>query len=159
MELSQTALAMLLLGGIPAGVVLNLAYALTDIGAMEDGLGKELLHNIKDFIFILIAGLVAVLMVYYVNDGEFRYLVIVGMVCGFAMSHFMFAKLIIKIRNAIARIAVVPLTWVWRLTLGRLCAKVRNTALKKSTSTKAEQLLMLASNGFENERRQKHGSG
>ncbi len=159
MELSQTALAMLLLGGIPAGVVLNFAYALTDIGAMAEGFVKKLIRNVKDFIFLLIAGLVSVLTVYYVNDGEFRYLVIVGMLCGFALSHLMLAKSIVKIRNAIARIAVVPLAWVWRITFGRLCARARSAALERSTHAKAEQLLMLASNGFENERRQKHGSG
>ena len=55
MELSQTALAMLLLGGIPAGVVLNFAYALTDIGAMAESFVKKLIRNVKDFIFLLIS--------------------------------------------------------------------------------------------------------
>ena len=79
MELSQTALAMLLLGGFPFGLALNLVYALTDFGALPESIVKKLLCNAKDFVFALMAGLLAIILVYYVNDGEFRYLtVIVG---------------------------------------------------------------------------------
>ncbi len=150
MELSQTALAMLLLTGFPAGVMLNLAYALTDIGAWRKSFGKKLMCNLKDFAFMLIAGLTAVLLVYYVNNGEFRYLVLLGMIGGYAASHVTLGKLVIRIRNTAARALSVPLAWLWRVTLGRLYEKRRTTALFKGTQTRMEALMQLASNGFEN---------
>lgn len=150
MELSQTSLAILLLVGVPAGAVLNLAYALTDIRAIPDGFLKKLLCNVKDFVFMLIAGLMAVLIVYFVNQGEFRYMVLVGMMCGFAVSHFAFEKVIVRARDALMRAIAVPLSWIWRITLGKLLAKSRGRARIKQTQTRMQQLTQIASNGFEN---------
>ena len=150
MELSQTSLAMLLLGGVPVGVVLNLAYALTDVQAMHDGFAKKLLCNVKDFVFMLIAGLVAVLIVYFVNQGEFRYTVLVGMIGGFILSRLTLGKAVVRARDALIRTIAVPLTWIWRITLGRLLSKARDGACVKQTKIRTELLMQLASDGFEN---------
>lgn len=150
MEFSQTSLAMLLLGGIPTGVVLNVAYALTDISVIHDGFVKKLLCNVKDFVFMLLAGIAALLTVYFINNGEFRYMVLVGMIGGFAASHVTLGKLVIRARDALIRIMTVPLTWIWANTLGKLFAKARAGARVKQTQIRTEQLMQLASNGFEN---------
>ena len=150
MELSQFSLAVMLLAGVPAGVVLNLTYALTDMRAMEDGFVKKLLHNVKDFIFAVLAGLMAVLTVYFVNDGEFRYLVIVGMIGGFAVSHFTLGRLVVRLRDATCRFLTVPLTWIWAKTFGKLLIKARMRGQDKQTQIRMEKLLLLAANGFEN---------
>ena len=62
MELSQTALAMLFLVGFPAGTLLHVVYALTDTGVGNAHLGRLLMRQVKDFAFMIAAGLVAVLL-------------------------------------------------------------------------------------------------
>ena len=150
MELSQTALAMLLVGGFPAGVAINLVYALTDIGVLPNSFAKKLLINVKDFVFSLIAGIVAILLLYYLNNGEIRYLALVGMIGGFAVSHWTLGKLVIYVRNAAAHVIVIPLAWIWSKTFGRMCEKARKTSQNKNTEKRADAILQLASNGFEN---------
>ena len=150
MELSQTSLAMLLLGGVPVGVALNLAYALTDIQTIPIGFLKKLVCNVKDFLFMLIAGLAAILVVYFVNNGEFRYMVLVGMVGGFAVSRLTLQRVVIRVRDALLRAISVPLTWIWTNTFGKLLSKARDRACTNQTQARTEQLTQLASNGFEN---------
>ncbi len=150
MEVSQNALAMMLIAGFPVGVMLNLAYSLTDIGVRNRSFAKQLICNLKDFAFMLIAGFMAVLLVYYVNDGEFRYLVVMGLIGGYVASHAALGRLVIRIRNKVARAMSVPFMRLWRVTFGRLYEKRRTTALFKGTQSRAEQLMLLASNGFEN---------
>ncbi len=150
MELSQTSLAVLLLGGLPVGVALSFAYALTDVAALPQSFIKALLVNAKDFIFLLAAGLAAVLTVYYVNQGEFRYLVLVGMIGGFAISHVTLGKLIVHARDAMIRFLTVPIIRAWEATLGRLAAKARARKQIKITQERVEELMQFASNGFEN---------
>ena len=150
MELSQTSLAMLLLTGLPVGAVLHWAYALTDMGDMPDTFAKKLIRNLKDFVFAIAAGLAAIFTVYFVNNGEFRYMVLVGIIGGFGVSHLAFQRLIVGIRDAILRLLTVPLTWIWANTMGRLLAKVREKAQDKKTQLRTEQLMLLALNGFEN---------
>lgn len=150
MELSQSALAMLLVGGFPAGVALNLVYVLIDIESLQHTWMYKLLVNVKDFIFILVAGLVAVLTVYYVNNGEFRYMVLVGMLCGFLLSHVTLGKLALLVKNAILKALGVPVTWLWRITIGKLCEKVRIEAMQKNTVLRMEEIIKKATNGFEN---------
>ena len=150
MELSQKALAMLFLGGIPVGAVLHLIYALTDLGALPEGLCKRLICNAKDFIFMLVAGLAAIITVYYVNKGEFRYLIVVGIAVGYVLSHVALGKFVIGARNTLLHLIIVPLSRAWSITFGRLAGKIRARSLHKRTQVRTRILLLLASNGFEN---------
>jgi hypothetical protein len=150
MELSQTALAMLFLVGFPAGTLLHVAYALTDMGVGNAHLGRLLMRHVKDFAFMIAAGVVAVLLVYYVNNGEFRYLVLAGMIGGYAVSYVTLGKLVVHVRNIAVHALSVPLLWVWSITLGRLLSKLRVSARCKATQTRIDVLQQLALNGFEN---------
>ena len=150
MELSQTALAMLFLVGFPAGTLLHVVYALTDTGVGNAHLGRLLMRQVKDFAFMIAAGVVAVLLVYYVNNGEFRYLVLAGMIGGYAVSYVTLGKLVVHVRNIAVHALSAPLLWLWRVTLGRLYSKLRVGVRCKATQTRIDVLQQLASNGFEN---------
>lgn len=150
MELSQASLAMLLLAGMPVGVILHFIYALSDINFMSEGLLKKLFGNLKDFFFTTIVGIAAILMVYFVNNGEFRYMILVGIVSGYVVSHLVFHKAIVASRNAIIRLITTPLVWVFTNTFGKVFEKARAKERKKQTILRIEQLMQLASNGFEN---------
>ena len=155
MELSQTSIGLLLLLGIPVGILLNALYALTDLGTKKRSLGKRLLIQIKDFLFATLAGLSAILLVYYVNDGEFRYWVLFGIVIGYTLSSVTIGKCVLAARNAvlsvILRFITTPLLFLWRITLARPCAKARQARLEKATERQAQKTMQLASNGFEND--------
>ena len=150
MELSQASLAMLLLAGMPVGVILHFIYALSDINIMSEGLLKKLFGNLKDFFFTTIVGIAAILMVYFVNNGEFRYMILVGIVSGYVVSHLVFHKAIVASRNAIIRLITTPLVWFFTNTFGKVFEKARAKERKKQTILRIEQLMQLASNGFEN---------
>ena len=141
---------MLFLGGVPVGAVLHLIYALTDLGALPEGLCKRLIGNAKDFVFMLVAGLAAVITVYYVNKGEFRYLVVIGILVGYVLSHAVLGKLVISARNTLVRLLSVPVVWIWSMTVGRLAGRIRTRVQHKGTKNRAQILMLLASNGFEN---------
>ena len=146
MELSQTSLAMLLICGIPVGAALNLAYALTDIEMLPCGFVKTILRNVKDFFFAVVAGVIVIFVVYFVNHGEFRYMVLAGVIGGFVASHVTLRKLLIRLREML----ISPIARCWEITLGKRFAKARLKAIDKKTQARSEQLIWLASNGFEN---------
>lgn len=158
MELSQFQLANLLIGGIPVGIVLNSLYALTDIGFLRNGIVKMLLQSIKDFTLMLAAGLTAVIFVYYINGGEVRCLVVIGVAAGYILSHFILEKLILRVRSIVLRALFVPITWIWSATFGVLLARIRRSAQEKDTEQRSQLLMLYASYGFENERRVKDGT-
>ena len=158
MELSQFQLANLLIGGIPVGIVLNSLYALTDIGFLRNGIVKMLLQSIKDFTLMLAAGLTAVIFVYYINGGEVRCLVVIGVAAGYILSHFTLEKLILRVRSIVLRALFVPITWIWSATFGILFSRVRQNAMVEGTEQRAQLLMLYASYGFENERRVKDGT-
>ena len=148
MELSQTSLAMLLLSGIPLGAALSIIYVLTDFSGLSYLLFKRILQQVKDFIFAFFAGIVAVLLVYFINAGQSRYLVLLGLVMGFVLTYRAFSKPLLRTRNALLRVLVAPISLIWSFTLGRLIAKVRMAKQIKMTEKKGRIAQQLASNGF-----------
>lgn len=144
MELSQTALAMLLLCGIPAGAVFSIVYTLTEF----DVAGKRILTHLKDFCFMVLAGIVAVLLIYYVNAGQARFHVLFGMVMGYVLTHLVLSKLVLRIRNALFAVLMAPLNLIWSFTLGRLCTKARMAMQIKRTEQTGRTVEQLASQGF-----------
>lgn len=154
MELSQTALAILFVYGLPLGGVLCILYRITDLeGLTKNALICTLVH-IKDFLFVLIAGIAIVLFVYYANDGDFRYLAIIGTIAGYAGAELLLGRIIVNVRNTLLRTAFgiisVPVEFFWRLTFGAIISKAQNKSLFRYTRDRVKKTVLKASNGFEN---------
>ena len=154
MELSQTALSVLILCGVPLGIIINVAYRLTDLGPQKNRIILHILTNVKDFAFLILAAVVTVLLVYYVNDGVYRFQSIAGILTGYMISDLLLGKLIVKIRNtvieAVLQILGVPFVWIWSKTFGLLLAKTDHAFLIRKTDVSINTMMQLASNGFEN---------
>ena len=150
MELSQTAIGTLFLIGFPVGVIFNIFYAFSDIKQISGFWIFRVLIHFKDFIFVIIAGLAAVILVFYVNNGEFRGLIFIGIISGYLLSAVSIAKLIIHIRNSIINIILFPIGYLWEITLAGPLARHRQVSILKSTQLRFKTMMQLASNGFEN---------
>lgn len=154
MELSQSSLAMLMIGAVPIGALLSVAYRLTQFIKTPSNVWQKIAINVKDFAFAVFAGLLTVILVYYVNDGDYRYLAPLGAVIGFLISDLLFAKLIIRIREyvlrTLGRVISVPIRWIWRLTVEPLMEKASFTSMVRSTDLRIKAMMRNASNGFEN---------
>lgn len=154
MELSQTALAILLTVSIPLGVFLNIAYRLTDWGQKPYSALQIVFINVKDFLFIIIACIAMVLLVYYINDGDYRFQSLIGTLIGFFVSEMLIGKRIVQVRNVILHafwgIISIPILWIGRKTFGRIGTQISNRALLSKTINRTNFMEMLASNGFEN---------
>ena len=148
MELSQKALAMLLLSGLVSGTAICIAYALTDFSGVANSRYQRFFVQIKDYVFVVLAGLIAILTVYYVNGGEFRYLVLLGMTGGYALARVTIFKTIVLLKNAVLHTLTYPLIYLWSFTIGRLFLKVRMIHQIKTTEIRARKITDLASNGF-----------
>ncbi|MBQ7379073.1 MAG: spore cortex biosynthesis protein YabQ [Clostridia bacterium] len=113
-----------------------------------------ILVNIKDFVFLILTAIVTVLLVYYVNDGVYRYQSIAGVLAGYFVCDLVFGKLIVKARNSVLGTVFgalsFPLMWIWHRTFGALLVKADRAALIRNTEYNNEYLMLLASNGFEN---------
>lgn len=115
MEISQKLLCFLFLSSFAAGAAWGLLYDLfylsrlllgrspstTESDARAMSTGKRIwcaaLLFMEDLLFVFFGGLVLILLLYFVNDGQFRFIAMVGMGCGL---------------------------FVWRVTLGHLFGKI-----------------------------------
>ena len=153
MELSQTALATLILGGLPTGILLNVAYRFLHIDTNKSGIWL-VLGNIRDFLFMILVSIITVLLVYYVNEGDYRYQVIVGIACGFGLSELVLGKLIVRVRDTVFRLLInmlaLPVLFLKSKTIDPLLVKVYAQQLNRYTELRAKYLMQSASNGFEN---------
>lgn len=158
MELSQTALAVMLVYAVPIGVVLNVAYRLTDLGkARSRHAIIMVLQNVKDFLFMITAALMVVLLVYYANDGQFRYVALVGVPVGYWLSERLIAKPLLLVRHVLWRLICRimaylsrPLAWMIGKTLGKSMARAQSRAMIRKTEQRASWWTAQASYGFEN---------
>lgn len=154
MELSQASLAMLALGAFPLGVLINLAYRIGAPSVPMKSVWIRLYANLRDFVFMIIAGVLTVILVYYVNDGEYRYLAPLGAICGFLLGDLILREPIKKARawliHVLGRILAVPVTWILRKTYFPLRVKISGDSQKRYTEKRKVLMMQLASNGFEN---------
>lgn len=154
MELSQTALAILLTVSIPVGVLLNITYRFTDLGKKPYTALQIIFINIKDFLFIILACITMVLLVYYINDGDYRFHALIGTLIGYLVSDLLIGKKLVRVRNTILRVCwdffSIPLLWVGRKTFGCAYTKINDRALLSKTINRTKFVEMLASCGFEN---------
>lgn len=154
MELSQSSLAMLMIGAVPIGAFLSLAYRLADPIAAKQSVIQKIYVNCKDFVFMILAGIVTVILVYYVNDGDYRYLAPIGALIGFLLGDLAFKALVAKIKRwllgVLSYMITAPTKWIYRKTLEPIYAKAYAKSLIKRTEHRIEYMMQLASNGFEN---------
>ncbi len=162
MELSQTALAVMLLCAAPIGILLSILYRLTDFSqSSRDNAIIVVLQNLKDFLFMVAAAVLTVLLVYYANDGQFRYVAPLGVLGGYVFTDKLLSGVILKIRCVVCRILYISVKWtlglilapvmmVWRLTFGKRVEKVKSRAIIRKTENRALWWTAQASSGFEN---------
>ena len=154
MEISQTSLAMLMIGAVPIGAFMSLAYRLADPITTKQSMLQKIYVNCKDFIFMILVGVMTVILVYYVNDGDYRYLAPIGALVGFFLGDLACKALIAKIKkwllSVFACMITVPAKRIYRKTLGLIYAKAYAKSLIKRTEYRIEYMMQLASYGFEN---------
>lgn len=161
MELSQTALAVMLFCAAPIGICLSIVYRLTDFGRPSRGNAIiVVLQNLKDFAFMIAAAVLTVLLVYYANDGQFRYMAPVGVLVGYFLADKLFSGVVLRIRRVTCRVLLVivkwtaglilaPLALVWRATAGKRIEQAQNRAIVQKTQSRASWWTAQASCGFE----------
>ena len=162
MEISQTALAVMLASAVPIGIVLSIAYRVTDFGwQSRKNAIIVVLQNIKDFLFMAVAAVMIVILVYYQNQGQFRYLAPVGVLGGYWLTDKLLSRTILKMRGWIWRTVCAVVTWsfgilfapvmaIWRATLGKRVEQASHRAIIKRTENRASWWTAQASFGFEN---------
>lgn len=158
MELSQTALAVMLLYAAPIGIFLSIIYRLTDFGRPTRGNAViVVLQNLKDFLFVVVAAVLTVLLVYYANDGQFRYMAPVGVLGGYFFGIKLLSGAVLKVRTVIFTIIgwtvgvmLAPLSLIWRVTFGKGVDRARRRAMVQKTEKRASWWMAQASSGFEN---------
>lgn len=113
-----------------------------------------------DLLFMLAAAVALILLCYYTNDGQLRAPAPVGMACGFFVYRHtlspwvlrLTAILLRQIRRgmvALLRLAVLPLRWLWRVTMGRMTSSIRNARREKQTLRRIRDLTDSAERGFD----------
>lgn len=106
---------------------------------------------------MIVAAVTVVLLVYYANDGQFRYVALVGVPVGYWLSERLIARPLLFVRGAlwrlICRVAAClsrPLAWIFAKTLGKSIGRAQTRAMIQKTEKRASWWTAQASYGFEN---------
>lgn len=154
MEISQTALAALMVCAVPIGITLNVLYRIFEFPKGSKSWIAVFLTNVKDFGVMIIAAVMTVVLSYYFNDGDYRYLAMVGALIGYVCSDLLLRKPILCVRDwvlsFVGRIVSVPLSWIWNKTFGEFFEKFSKRERIKNTKKRIEYMVQNASIGFEN---------
>lgn len=65
-----------------------------DIGPIKDSIPGLIIIFIKDILFFSVAGAVVAVLIYWTNDGQFRFLALAGLLIGFLCCYKTLGKLI-----------------------------------------------------------------
>lgn len=168
MELSQKLLCFLFLASAGAGVALGLVFdclrfplLLADLWPMEITQRDEMpsssrrewrrrvghiLLFIEDVLFGLLCGIVLVLLLYFINDGQIRILAPMGLACGFFVYTVTVGRWIRKLCNVVAKgiralskqivrrflkIIAIPIKWFYSLASRLILSPVRKVIAKR----------------------------
>lgn len=165
---SQRALAMLFVNAALGGFLLGAVYdALRFLrifwGDPADGKGQgkrplpfACLLFWEDLLFMLTAAVSLILLCYYVNDGRIRGVAVAGMAGGFFVYSHTLGRLLLRLLRPGALwlrrlvrlclgLALTPVRWLWRLTVGRAFAACRN----RRTEGGIRRLTEAAARGFD----------
>lgn len=109
----------------------------------------------EDLVFMLVASVALILLVYYTNDGQLRAPSLVGMACGFFVYIHTVSRplvrlaelalvLIRRIGRVCLRLLTIPLKGLWTVTAGRILAARRDRMTRRTIRDLTES----ASRGF-----------
>ncbi|MBE6585075.1 MAG: hypothetical protein E7645_00955 [Ruminococcaceae bacterium] len=151
MEISQKLLCFLFLASLVLGFLLGFLYDLFRLIEMLLGFSKDirdfqksqkfsrrysLCHRIllfaEDLAWMMIATLSLILLLYFVNDGQFRIIALLGMAGGLFVYRVIFGRLFLKISGTLAAwirklilMLLLPFRllgkWICNITLVPLC--------------------------------------
>ena len=171
MEVSQKLLCLLLLVSVAFGVLLGLCYDVFRIIRIllgwHQGLSAytpekrhrwhhwagQILLFVQDLLFGVLSGVVLILILYFVNDGQVRFLAPLGLACGFFAYTFTLGKLICAVSEVIARfirklvkwlvsavykMVSLPVKWLFRLLDHVMLSRIRRAMCKRK---EAKQIL------------------
>lgn len=134
MEISQKLLCFLFLASFAVGVAWGVLYDLFCLSRMLLGFpsGKLLplvgydkrtrikrifgfcLLFIEDFLFVLLGCIGLILLLYFINDGQFRFLAPLGLGCGFFVYHVTVGRLFMRVSAVLVRLIHRALGLLWR---------------------------------------------
>ena len=124
LEISQKLLCFLFLASFAAGIALGGIYDLLTLSRLFLGLSPKrntrvdvlrpqgkfrtaltpILLFLEDLCFILLCGISLLLLLYFVNDGVFRFWAPLGMGCGFFVYRMTLGRLITRISEALVKL-------------------------------------------------------
>jgi hypothetical protein len=185
MEISQRLLCLLFLASFGVGIALGCVYDLLRMSRMlispvQTAQGEKvsppsrkekwqwrcllILLFAEDVLFALLCGFVLILLSYFLNDGQIRWISPVGMVCGFFAYGMTVGKLIRKLLDCLAKgirkvvgillgflwkVLSVPLIWLYRLARRWLLDPVRVAWKKHRENVKLRREAMLMQDSTE----------
>ncbi len=174
MEISQRLLCLLLLASFGAGIALGCVYDLLRMSRMLISLehpveGKRtsctrqeklrygclrLILFAEDVLFALLCGLTLILLSYFINDGEIRWIAPVGMICGYYAYRMTAGKLIRRVLDLLAsvmhkgaarllrfiwKLLYAPLKWLYHILKRRVILPLREAWRKHREAVKHRQ--------------------
>ncbi len=186
MEVSQKVLCLLFLVSVGAGVLLGMVYDVLRLTRMLVGLQQpsqvslispahvskkavwqrrcgHVLLFLEDLLFGVLCGVVGILILYFVNDGQVRFLTPVGMFCGFFVYTVTIGKIIRGLSDAIVaflrkvvrcilkwlyHLIMTPLRWIYRgldhliLSKARKCIEQRKQQKRVKQTQKLNQIFI-----------------
>ncbi len=184
MEISQKLLCFLFLASFVSGATLGGIYDLLSISRLMVGLspanktshkrgqrclGMGLLF-LEDLCFAILCGVTLLLLLYFINDGVFRFLAPLGMGCGIFVYRVTIGRLMMRIADALVRfirrmiLKVLRAVWrpiraflglVYRLTVKPVRNMIERRLEKrqiKRTSQKIARYIQDASRAFESKK-------
>ena len=124
MEISQKLLCFLFLISFAAGLILGGVYDLLRLSRMLLGLSecpgssdnqqgnlqrlKKIAHFgllfLEDFLFVLLGGTCLLLILYFFNDGQFRFPALIGLGCGFFVYRATMSKPFLRLSTLLVRL-------------------------------------------------------
>jgi hypothetical protein len=120
----------------------------------------RVLRFVEDVAFMLIAATALLLLAYYTNDGSLRAPAPVGMACGFFVYVHVLSPWVLRLAEIllrwlrcllwrIFRLVSVPLRGLWRLTVARWMAGLRNSRRTRETERMIALWTESAARGFD----------
>ena len=109
----------------------------------------------EDFFFALLCGIILLLLLYFINDGQFRFISPLGMACGYFVFYATLGRLLRKISGVVVSvlhrmvIGLLSLLWrplrelgmlLYRLILSPILLRIREVKLKQQIKSTEREI-------------------